>query len=691
MFNTENIEQLQSQANAQLNYYAHLLINTATGAAPRHKYYNRASALQKTYRALLNISEADIDVLPLSQPQKDLLRKFKRERTEAEFEQAISRIVSTTKGMLESVINVFNDTIKAVKPNPNTLRFTTEQGNSNADALKRQLGNYYGNKSVQQYCYQTYAKKSAHSFNSWHVTELPSQGTGNTPYPVEIAAKDALNWGFQNNALQYLLARKDFYHAKSDGKIFCADAYIVWLPFYTLELLPVAYAGTISGTLIPHSRENNYTEYLLEMVAITLGQPSAIFSQDVTYYVTPDEQRIAQNSTIYLKTPTGNADKAQYWALKIYPHLAPVVPATRFGYAEDLYADAAINTSYLHAGIEAVLKAMQDNKVLEESKQNNAYPREAHYVRDCEDCNGSGTIEQPCDRQPTNGETLFEKTDCAACGGTGKLRPRTATDVIEVPYPPQDIIMKAGGLPALDNLSTTFPTDMTTIEFLNNQLKQHEETLHRRIFRSVHFMTEKSYSTATEVEFDSRATYGAIYDCAQHMADCIKFHTYLCAWYLGMYEGLVFDFGIPADLRNLSEVQVAELIAKYAESGVPQFIRREMHLRLIDITYPNDYEAALKSRLIAEHDPFFGLSETEKQMRLGSQFISTADKVLSENIVKLFDDYPEVLAMNDRATREEFLRDKAKEILNTLQTEQQEQLDALRQRALPGIGMGADL
>lgn len=690
MFNTETIEEQRAQINAQINYYAHLLINTACGASPKHKYFNRAVELQKTYRALLNISETDIDVLPLSGPQKELLKKFKRERTEEEFTQAISRIVSTTKGMLESIINVFNDTIKAVKPSPNTVRYSQDQGNTNADSFKKRISSYYGNKNVQQYCYQTYAKKAAHSFNNWHVTELPS-APGETPYPVEIRAKDALNWGYQNNRLQYLLARKDFSYIKSDGATAIENAYIVWLPFYTIELLPVIDSRNIIGSLLPHSKDNNYSEILMEMVGLVLRQPQAVVSQDVTYYITPDEQRITQNSTLYLKTNYSNPEKPNYWALKIYPHLAPVVPATKFGYAEDLYSDGQINTSYLHGGIEAVMKAIQDNKVLEESKQNNAYPREAHYVRDCEDCGGSGKTEQLCERQPTDGETKYEKVSCSGCGGTGKLRPRTATDVIEVPYPPQDIIMKAGGLPALDNLSTTFPTDMTTIEFLNNQLKQHEETLHRRIFRSVHFMTEKSYNTATEVDFDSRATYGAIYDCAKHMAECISFHTYLCAFYLGMYKGLMFDFGIPSDLRNLSEVQVAELISKYSSSGVPQFIRREMHLRLIDITYPNDYEAALKSRLIAEHDPFFGLSETEKQMRMASNFISTQDKVLSENIVKLFDTYPELLGMNDRSTREEFLRAKANDIIAELKKEQEQQTDAMRTKAFPGLGMAEDI
>ena len=681
LFDTENIEQQQSEIDNRLNWFAHLLINTATGQAEYHKYYKRAVELDKTYRALLNISETDIDVLPLSGPQKDLLKKFKRERTDAEFLGAIARIVSTTKGMLESIINIFNDTIKAVKPNPNTIKYTDQSGNSAVDDLKKKLGGYYGSKNIRQYCYQNYPKKAAHSFNNWHVTEIESTPTGNRPYPVEIEVRDALNWGLKNNRLQYLLAKKPS-NSKKQG-----ESFIIWLPFYTMELKPVSKIEN-TNLFFQHSKDANYRDVLIEAVKLITKEPQATVDNDITYYVSPNDERVFNNSTIYIQTINSkNADKSQFWALKIYPHLAPVVPATKFGYVEDLYSNGSINTSYLHSGIEAVMKAMQDNKVLEESKQNNAYPREAHYVRDCEDCGGSGSIEVPSVRDAAK----LEKGSCTACGGTGKLRPRTATDVIEVPYPPNDIIMKAGGLPPLSNLSATFPSDMTTIEFLDKQLKQHEETLHRRIFRSVHFMTEKSYSTATEVEFDSRSTYGAINDCANHMSECIIFHTHLVALYLGMNKGLVFDFGIPSDLRNLSEVQIAGLIKLYTESGVPQFVRRETHLKLFDITYSNDPEASLKARLIAEHDPLFGLSETEKQMRMNSLFVSDEDKALSQNILRLFDDYPELLGMNDRKTREEFLRAKAKEILIGIKTQQKEQMDAMRQNQFDLSNLTDDL
>ena len=670
IFNTQAIPQQQEEVNASLNQFAHMLIQAATGTLPQHKHYRRAVEMQKTYRALLNISEAEIDVLPLSGPQKELLKKFNRERTDAEFEAAIARIVSTTKGMLESVINIFQDTIESVKPTPNTIKYSSQTDNAAADDLKKKLTDYFGNKTPQQYCYQTYPQKAAHSFNNWHVTEIESTPQGNRPYPVEIECKDAINWGYRNNRLQFLLARKPG-AVKSE-----MDSFIIWVPFYTMELTAVSNTETAMPNLVQHNDAYDYTEQLLMMARLASGEPQTITDQDVTYFIAPNEAQVQENSALYITTPhKTKADRNQYWRLKIYPHLAPVVPATRYGYVDDLFANGSIKTSYLQAGIEAVLKAMQDNKVLEESKQNNAYPREAHYVRECEDCNGTGSIETP---NPRNA-TVLEKCACSACGGTGKLRPRTATDVIEVPYPPQDIIMKAGGLPPLGNLSATFPSDMTTIEYLTKELARHEETLHRRIFRSLHFMTEKSYSTATEVEFDSKATYGAIYKCAKHMAESIVFHTYLCAFYLNAYDGLVIDFGIPPDMRNLSEVQVAELIKKYTESGIPQNLRTDLLLRLIDMTYPNDYEQSLKSRLIAEHDPFFGLSETEKQIRLNSAFVPDEDKALSQNIIRFFADYPELLKMTERKTREEFLRSKANALITQMQAKQKAQMEAMRQ------------
>lgn len=668
MFNEDYI-------NSNLNYYFHYLVNVITGRVEKSKYYKRAIELDKLYKSLLLINcEGNdfINALPISKPQKKFLGKFKRESDNERFEEVIKQIVPVTKGMCESVFQAFSNTIKAVKPSRKEINFGKKETESNADLemkIRSCWANYYSNQSLEQYLVNLAPEFSGYKFNDWLITELSENG--GKPYPYHVPVCDALDWRYKNGALEYLIVRKDCEHINIKKEREIGSSFSIYLPFYTVELSPVFDESQISEKRLTYSQNQDYLEVLNEMIRVEIGRGEVVNndSENFNYIVVPNETQVSEN-TYYInigKVAAANFDfsndnrttpskKTEWYCLKIYPHLAPVVPATRWGYYRDKTSDGEINTSYLDAGLEVITKAMKDNKTFEESKDNNAYPKEAMYVQEC-----SG---------PANSEAgICLGKECSACGGTGTIRPRTGSEIIEIPMPPQELIQRNGGLPPLDNLMTTFKTDMETIEFLMSQLDKWEELLHKRIFRSTHFMTSKSKNTATEVEFDERAVYGAINECATHIAEMYEYHAKLIAWYMGADDRTTVVFEFPSDMRALDELQLIALIQKYIDSQVDSYIAREAQLKLIELRFENDEKALRTGKLIAVHNPFFGLSDSVILRKMSSVYVTEKDKVLAENIVRIFDEHPELSNIEDYNTRKDKINEYVEEIIKELEEE----------------------
>jgi hypothetical protein len=190
--------------------------------------------------------------------------------------------------------------------------------------------NFYGDVGVNDYLTYKMVELDSTDPNSFIVIESngaydstkPISDTNQKlkPYPFEVSSKEAINYFYDNNVLQYLIVKNCIAIKDSKNKIMDGEKYTIYTE------LNSAIALEIERTVLKSWLNSN------EYVDISEGIPE-VFALNVNYYFHTNEK---------------SASERRHFLINIYEHKIGFVPAKRVGTIKDLTTRARTCVPVIH-------------------------------------------------------------------------------------------------------------------------------------------------------------------------------------------------------------------------------------------------------------------------------------------------------------------------------------------------------
>lgn len=423
--------------------------------------------------------------------------------------------------------------------------------------------------------------------NAWVVVEwdTPEANKIAEPHPFEVTSREAVNFKYWNEELQWLFVKLAIKYDKlgDNGDV-------------------VKEIGT-KWTLY----EQDYTVVVCQVCPKKIKQDG--------YELRPGEQLIEINSNTFL--------------LSVYEPKIGFVPAFRIGYNRDEYTKGRTFVNPWHPAMAYFMKSIKTVSEMDLTMSLHTFPQKLQYV---EKCSGESR-EKPCHHGYVNGTA--EK--CGACKGTGYKFHTTAQDAILMPMPDN----KEDMIPLNDILVYKAPP-IDLIKFQDEYTKNLKLEAHLAVFNSQVFVNPDAQvaKTATEVDANMQGVYDTLEPYTEKVSEMWKDIVYVMAHLAAVPnpEDAEIIHQFPADPKlKTTAVLLAELAAVNA-SGAPSFMRDAISEDLASIIYAGDDLGYLKYSVRHRFFPFNGKTPDEIAMLVSSQYVSKFTKVLYANFEAIFND-----------------------------------------------------
>ncbi|GGH24706.1 hypothetical protein FAZ19_16235 [Sphingobacterium alkalisoli] len=307
----------------------------------------------------------------------DLLKQFKMREDDIAHQQRIDLTISTVDALSASVINPFE---KVLRTDPLVKRIESAD-EKNIDILTDKIMDFYSSENQNSgldYWLQTRFKSlSFLDPNAFIVLEWDNFNENierASPYPYEVSAKQAINFEYKNNKLQYLLDKKPIKFVPADDPKMKQDGF-------------------------------KYTLYAIGFV--------------IAFERIGDRYQLQPNEAIW-KSKGG-----ERYAVRIHKTLLNDVPAFSIGYVGDQRTKEVTYVNPFHSAISWFKKILNLGSEADLSKTLHAFPQKFQYVQRC-----TGTTETPC-RDGTD----HDGNACKVCGGKGLVVHTSAQDAVYLPLP----------------------------------------------------------------------------------------------------------------------------------------------------------------------------------------------------------------------------------------------------------------
>lgn len=543
----------------------------------KHQDYDRVVKLADTYMTLITGEEMD-----------RLLFQFVQRESKEMFEQRKRMTQAITPAVASSISKPFykvsrNDKIKKridfKDPTKNQLVTDMLKGFFGEKRRKTRGLDYWLN---TRFVELTFIDPNAWIVVEWETPE-PNQPA--EPHPFEVSAREAVNFKYKNEELEWLFVRLGIKYNKLTDK----------------------------GDVISEKGEK-WTLYDQDYTVV-ICQVCPNMLRKTGYELKPGEQLIEINKSTYL--------------LSVYEPKLGFVPAFRIGYNRDEYTKGRTYVNPFQPAMPYFMKSIKAVSEMDLTISLHTFPQKLQYV---ERCSGESR-ERPCHHGYVNGTT--EK--CGSCKGTGYKFHTTAQDAILMPMPEDKDEM----IPLNDILVYKAPP-IDLIRFQDDYTKSLKQEAHLAVFNSQVFVSPEAQiaKTATEVDANMQGVYDTLEPYTEKLSEMWKDIVYvfghLAAAPNPEEADIIHQF--PADPKlKTTTVLLGELAAVNA-SGAPSFMRDAISEDLASIIYAGDDLGYLKYSAKHRFFPFNGKTPDEIALLMSSQYVSKFTKVLYANFEAIFND-----------------------------------------------------
>lgn len=549
----------------------------------------RTTELASLYRKLVTGDGLDL-----------LLRQFvQRESLEAFTERKkLTQHVVTT--VAKNIMDVFYKV-----PRSNYQRILEHSGDNNEKLtaeLENVMSTFWGIRDLDNYVQTRWLEMNATDPNGFVVVEIKPFDNNRErakPYPFEVDSKEAVDYTYDNNVLQYLTVKTSFPLPTKQDKEKIGDKYTLYLPDETLTLTEIDPAEAITSLL----KENEWTE-------------------------TDRGAYLLVNKRVYLLTGA-------------IPHNAGRVPAKPVGYLRDPWTRGQTYVAPYDSAVPLLLKSIKVNSELDITMSQQVFPHRLQYMPKCAalDCNNG---------HMPGGEP------CPTCKGTGLDSIASAMDVIyfKMPKNAEDII-------DLEKILVFKGPPIEVVKFQKEYVDSLTAGCKAVVFNSESFSKMQISGTATGELLDRDNVKDTLYTCAQGFADTWAFYVWMTAEFaelkgkpVSLNAKLVFSKDslssktmpeLVADLESAKRSEAGPAVVQHIQNDIARLMYSEdpkqynewyvkesfnpfsgmntdmVAMALSDPAVPQKYKTrylmlgVIFSELESELENFYQLAETEKR------------------------------------------------------------------------------
>lgn len=455
--------------------------------------------------------------------------------------------------------------------------------------------------------------------NAWVVVEweTPRPDQPASPHPFEVTAREAVNFKYWNEELQWLFVQLGIKFTKINDK----------------------------GERVKESGRK-WTLYDKDYTVVICQVCPKQLEADA-YVLQPGEELIEVDKNHFL--------------VSVYEPKVGFVTASRVGYNRDEYTKGRTFVNPFHPAMPFFMKSIKTVSEMDLTMSLHTFPQKLQYV---ERCSGESR-EKPCHNGYVNGTA----DKCGSCKGTGYKFHTTAQDAILLPMPDS----KEEMIP-LDDLLVYKAPPIDLIKFQDEYTKGLKMEAHLAVFNSQIFVNPdlQVAKTATEVDANMQGVYDTLDPYTEKVSELWKDIIYVFAHLAAVDkpEDAEIVHKFPADPKlKTTAVLLAELAA-VNESGAPSFMRDAISEDLARIIYSGDELGYLKYHTKHKFFPFNGKTPDEIAMLVASQFVSKFTKVLYANFEAIFNDIqlenPGFFMMKSYSKQWTIVQDKVNEYMEEL-------------------------
>jgi len=547
--------------------------------------YKRVNALHKLYKQLVTGEEMD-----------ELLKQFTPRESREMFEQRVRITQHVTKTVSQNVMDIFYKV-----PRSNSVQRNIAYNPIDIDRLKElngKLNEFWGDSSLDDYMNTRWFELNFTDPNAFIVTEWQQVDTNvkrYMPYPFEVDSEMAIQYEFDNNDLQYLVAEQEIKR-------------LVWDKKQKKDIEIEVESYTIYGI----NSTVKFTELENEIGKLIFQQNRATINslwQKGEFFFT------AGNLTYFI----ADNNKDDIYLVEEFTHNLGYVPAKRVGFKRDLYTNGRTFVSPLDKATPILMKMVKSNSELDLTMALHAFPQKIQYSSRCKahDCKEGMTLDgNVCERCNGSGYEIITSAQDAITLAMPKSKEEMAdlSNIIRYEYPPVDLVK--------------FQADY--IDKLTIYVKE-------AVFNTELFSKKQVSETATGKNISLQNVYDSLYPVATAYSKVWNFLVTTVADIVELNKGLIafYHFSKDFKLKSLSDLYID--LKMVGDARASDFIKSSIEADVASIIYSEDEEGLKKYNVRKSFDPFSGKSPEHVTLIIGGGEVTEFTKVLWSNSGYIFD------------------------------------------------------
>lgn len=525
-----------------------------------HQDYKRVCELAELYKVLISGENQD----ELLQKAFGHILPDELKRIKAIYQPATPAITNSLKSAFKKVFRT--------EPALKQIDFESKDiDGKKLTKLTKVIDAYHANMSVEDYLQKRVHDLSFSNPNAFIVNEFadfdPNNETAKS-YPWEVLEEMAVNYGYINGVLDFLLTEYDITYTDSQGKQQNGKKLTIYLDNDGITFTQVDAGGASAN--------------------------EAKFEGDVNR---PD-------SFVY---------KDKKFAIGYFEHKTGAVPAQVIGYMPDETTNGRTYVNPFHYGaLYSLLGSIKTKAELDITMSKHAFPQKMVYVDRCSFDDTSGKCQ-------TSGQL---PKDCKKCGGSGLKTHESSKDIqmFERPRNKEDLL-------PLDSLMHYAYPPIDGIKTQMEYIDAETEKCYKGVFNSDVFNKAAISQTATEKSLEYENIYDVLAPYADKMADLYMGIIRFIGKTLDISD-LIVKLKYPSDFKLKGITDLLTDLKSANDSGAPYFVKEEINNDIAQKMY-SDHPTALK-RYEAKQRlyPFPGKTESEITAAINLDLLRPVDKVL---------------------------------------------------------------
>lgn len=540
----------------------------------RHHWYSRTVEKSNLWTTLST-----------GEGMEKLLKQYARRESAEAFAQRVKITQHITPSVVSRCVAAYYKV-----PRANYVRLLQYDNNDDKrrQELEGLLGRFNGSQGLEDYLATRLIEMNETDPNAFVVVEFgafdPARQLAQ-PYPFEVSSEGAIDYLYQNNVLEYLIAKSKISADSVDPEATMYDRYTVYMKDQTVII------QQIPDKVLPP----------VGLMELEYSNPGPV-------------------GVYYLKV-----NNVFYSVTEAIPHNAGQVPAIRAGYSRDGYTASKTPQQPMMKSIFAdavghLLKSVKVNSEHDLTMALSAYPMTLRYA---EPCQARGCIHGYTD----SGEP------CGSCHGSGeKQRPTSAQEelTLEMPRNPADMVN-------LNDILVYKAPPVELLAWIDGYIDKLAAQCVQIIFNTDIFSRQEIASTATGKNIDLQNVYDTLYPFAQQFARVWADIVTISAKFADRDKGLTAKIRFSKDfkLKGMNDL-IGDLEAARRANAGPG-ITSQIESEIMGLMLAEDPQALTMQRVKDRFNPFAGMPVEMVMTFVNSDLVPYEKKILYANMGDIFD------------------------------------------------------